>query len=46
MTASLAIGLQRAAMDDSIKYANERVASGQTIGKFQLIQAKLPQHGN
>ncbi len=41
MTAALAIGLQRAALDDSIKYANERVASGQTIGKFQLIQAKI-----
>jgi alkylation response protein AidB-like acyl-CoA dehydrogenase len=41
MTAALAVGLQRAAMDDSIKYANERVASGQTIGKFQLIQAKI-----
>jgi alkylation response protein AidB-like acyl-CoA dehydrogenase len=41
MTASLAIGLQRAALDDSIKYAKERTASGQTIGKFQLIQAKI-----
>jgi alkylation response protein AidB-like acyl-CoA dehydrogenase len=41
MTASLAIGLQRAALSDSIKYANERVASGQTIGKFQLIQSKI-----
>lgn len=41
MTAALAIGLQRAAFDDSVKYANERMASGQTIGKFQLIQAKI-----
>ncbi len=41
MTAALAIGLQRGAMDDSIKYANERVASGQLIGKFQLIQSKI-----
>ncbi|MFH0825140.1 MAG: acyl-CoA dehydrogenase family protein [Pseudomonadota bacterium] len=41
MTAALALGLQRAAMDDSVKYSKERVASGQTIGKFQLIQAKI-----
>ncbi len=41
MTAALAIGLQRAAMADSIKYANERVASGKPIAKFQLIQAKI-----
>ena len=41
MTAALAIGLQRAAMADSIKYANERIASGKPIGKFQLIQAKI-----
>jgi alkylation response protein AidB-like acyl-CoA dehydrogenase len=41
MTAALAIGLQRGAMDDSIKYAKERVASGKPIGKFQLIQAKI-----
>lgn len=41
MTAALAIGLQRAAMDDSIKYAKERVASGKPIGSFQLIQAKI-----
>ena len=41
MTASLAIGLQRAVMDDSIKYATQRVASGKPIGKFQLIQAKV-----
>ncbi len=41
MTAALAIGLQRAAMADSIKYANERLASGKPIAKFQLIQAKI-----
>ncbi len=41
MTAALAIGLQRGAMDDSVKYAKERVASGKPIGKFQLIQAKI-----
>ncbi len=41
MTAALAIGLQRAAMDDSIKYAKERVAFGKTISNYQLIQAKV-----
>ncbi|MFC1862778.1 acyl-CoA dehydrogenase family protein [Thermodesulfobacteriota bacterium] len=41
MTAALAIGVLRAAMDDSIKYAKERMAFGQTIGKYQLIQAKI-----
>jgi alkylation response protein AidB-like acyl-CoA dehydrogenase len=41
MTAALAIGLQRGAMDDAMKYAKERVASGKPIGKFQLIQAKI-----
>ncbi len=41
MTASLAIGLHRAAMDDSIKYCKERVQFGKPIGKNQLIQAKI-----
>ncbi|MCP4109694.1 MAG: acyl-CoA dehydrogenase [Desulfobacteraceae bacterium] len=41
MTAALAIGLQRAAMDDSVKYAKERVAFGKTISNYQLIQAKV-----
>lgn len=41
MTAALAIGLQRAALDDSIRYAHERVAFGRPIGKYQLIQAKV-----
>lgn len=41
MTAALAIGLQRAALADSIRYAHERAQFGRTIGKFQLIQAKI-----
>ena len=41
MTAALAIGVLRAAMDDSIKYAKERKAFGKAIGKYQLIQAKI-----
>lgn len=41
MTACLALGLHRAAMDDSIKYCKERVQFGKPIGKYQLIQAKI-----
>ena len=41
MTASLALGLHRAAMDDSIKYCKERIAFGKPIGQYQLIQAKI-----
>ncbi len=41
MTASLALGLHRAAMDDSIKYCKERIAFGKPIAKYQLIQAKI-----
>jgi len=41
MTACLAIGLHRAAMDDSIRYAKERSQFGKPIGQYQLIQAKI-----
>ena len=41
MTAALAIGLQRGALDDSIKYAHERAQFGRTISNYQLIQAKI-----
>ncbi|HDI78273.1 MAG TPA: acyl-CoA dehydrogenase [Desulfobacteraceae bacterium] len=41
MTAALAIGLQQAALNDSIRYAHERVQFGRPISKFQLIQAKV-----
>jgi alkylation response protein AidB-like acyl-CoA dehydrogenase len=41
MTAALAIGLLRAAMDDSIRYCKERVQFGKMIGTYQLIQAKI-----
>ena len=41
MTAALAVGLQRAAMDDSIQYAHERAQFGRTISNYQLIQAKV-----
>jgi alkylation response protein AidB-like acyl-CoA dehydrogenase len=41
MTAALATGLQRAALDDSIRYAHERAAFGRPISHYQLIQAKI-----
>ncbi len=41
MTAALAIGLQRAALDDSIQYAHERAQFGRTISNYQLIQSKI-----
>jgi alkylation response protein AidB-like acyl-CoA dehydrogenase len=41
MTASLAIGVARAALEASIAYAKERVQFGQTIGKFQGMQFRL-----
>ena len=41
MTAALAIGLQRASMDESIRYAHEREQFGKTIANYQLIQAKV-----
>ncbi|MBW2030795.1 MAG: acyl-CoA dehydrogenase family protein [Deltaproteobacteria bacterium] len=41
MTAALAIGLQQAALEDSIRYAKERVQFGQAISSYQLIQAKI-----
>ena len=41
MTACLALGLHRAAMDDSIRYCKERVQFGKPIAQYQLIQAKI-----
>jgi butyryl-CoA dehydrogenase len=39
--AAQSVGLGQAALEASIKYANERVQFGQPIGKFQAIQWKL-----
>jgi alkylation response protein AidB-like acyl-CoA dehydrogenase len=41
MTASLAIGLARRALDDSLAYSMEREAFGKPIRDFQAIQIKL-----
>ena len=39
--ASQAVGIARAAFEDSIKYAQQREAFGQKISEFQAIQFKL-----
>jgi glutaryl-CoA dehydrogenase (non-decarboxylating) len=36
-----AVGLTRACLDASVNYANERVAFGQQIGKFELVQQMI-----
>lgn len=38
MTATLALGVARAAFEDSVAYAGERVQFGRPIAKFQAIQ--------
>jgi alkylation response protein AidB-like acyl-CoA dehydrogenase len=39
--AALSVGLAQGALDEAIKYANERQAFGKSISKFQAIQAKI-----
>jgi alkylation response protein AidB-like acyl-CoA dehydrogenase len=41
VTAAMAVGLVRAALHDSIKYARERAQFGKTISNYQLIQSKV-----
>ena len=41
MTGALGLGLARAARDESIQYAQQRMAFGKKIGDFQAIQHKL-----
>jgi len=36
-----AVGLAQACLDESVRYARERVVFGQPIGEFQLIKAKI-----
>jgi butyryl-CoA dehydrogenase len=45
MTGALALGVARAAIADSVKYAAERKAFGRTIDRFQAIQLKLADMG-
>jgi short/branched chain acyl-CoA dehydrogenase len=39
--AAMGVGLAQGALDEAISYSKERRAFGQTIGKFQAIQAKI-----
>lgn len=39
--AAMGVGLAQGALDQALKYAKERRAFGQSISKFQIIQAKL-----
>jgi alkylation response protein AidB-like acyl-CoA dehydrogenase len=39
--AAMGVGLAQGALDEALRYANERQAFGRPIGKFQTIQAKL-----
>lgn len=41
MTAALAVGLSRRALEDALAYSKERHAFGRNIGKFQSIEHKL-----
>ncbi len=41
MTAALAVGLSRRALEDAVAYSRERHAFGRSIGKFQSIEHKL-----
>jgi len=41
MTATIAVGLARCALEHAIGYAKERKAFGQPIGTFQMVQALL-----
>ncbi len=36
--AALSVGLAQGCVDESVKYANERVAFGQTIGSYQAVK--------
>lgn len=36
-----AVGLMRACLEESVRYANQRITFGQVIGKYQLVQQMI-----
>lgn len=38
---AMSVGVMRRCMDESVKYANERKAFGQSIGKFEAVSFKI-----
>ena len=45
MTGALAIGVARAAVDDAVEYASQRVQFGRPINRFQAVQMRLADMG-
>jgi benzylmalonyl-CoA dehydrogenase len=45
MTAALALGVARAAFEDSLEYSKQRSQFGRPIAKFQAVQAHLAEMG-
>ena len=41
MTAALAVGVARAALEDAVAYAGERQQFGRPINRFQAVQSHL-----
>ncbi|NUN97296.1 MAG: acyl-CoA dehydrogenase family protein, partial [Candidatus Omnitrophica bacterium] len=41
MISAISLGLARGALEESLRYAHQRIAFGQPIANFQAIQAKL-----
>jgi alkylation response protein AidB-like acyl-CoA dehydrogenase len=39
--AARSVGVAQACLEDSVAFANERVAFGQSIGRFQIVQSKI-----
>ncbi len=39
--AARALGVMEACLEESVRYANERIVGGQPIGRYQLVQSKI-----
>jgi butyryl-CoA dehydrogenase len=45
VTGALAVGCARGALDEAVRYANERTQFGKPIGRYQAISAKIAEMG-